>query len=73
MALAGQIQERRIGHRKAALMNKVYTKLNHMATKGMNPGQVAKFLKIDIRNLHTKYTTKQLTGVLSQLREFELA
>lgn len=73
MALAGQYQLRQIGHRKAKLMNHVYATLNKLQKRGLNAFQVAKFLKIDVANLHTKYTTKELTGVLSQLREFEAA
>ena len=61
---------RQIGPRKQQLLIKIQKQLIVMSQKGMNVSAIAKFLKIPLHNLHNKYTTKQLSGVLGSLKEF---
>jgi hypothetical protein len=64
-------KERTVGPRKQKLMEQVYLALNAIGKKGLNPTEVARFLKIDLRTIHQKYTTKQLTGVIGKIKEFD--
>ena len=66
----GVYQVRQIGGRKYNLMTAIHTELNNMTKKGINPRAVCKFLKIQINGLQTAYRTKELSGVLGRLKEF---
>lgn len=57
------------GHRKAKLVQKLVKELEYLAKKGINTRFfVKKWLKIKHTN---QLTTKQLTGILSQITEFK--
>ena len=57
-----------VGHRKEKLLMKIFNHLEFLNKKGLNPMALIKIYKFKLP-LENKYTTKQLSGVLSELKQ----
>lgn len=68
----GKVQERIIGKRKYKLLMSLRKELNKASHNGINPNYLAKYLKINIRQVW-KTPTKKISGLIGRVAEFNKA